>query len=176
MRKPDRTKKTSTPRKPPRNHGISLWYRSTPATAMARTPSRPARYILPPPGRACPLPDAGSTPALVPDGESAALTNRNLSGTDDGSPGSFPSDRPITVPVNQGVCGHCRGDRSSSNRSGRRSNVPFDVAVDNLVLTLPSDATMAPRSQRRGPLRTGDDGRGECDIVVVLSRRRDITV
>ena len=40
MRKPERTKKVSTPRKPASSHGMPPWKAITPSTAKARMPSR----------------------------------------------------------------------------------------------------------------------------------------
>ena len=44
MRKPDRTKKVSTPRNPPRAHPASRWYAKTERTAKARRPSSAGWY------------------------------------------------------------------------------------------------------------------------------------
>ncbi len=43
MRKPERTKKTSTPRKPPGSIDGRAWWAITASTATARSPSRAGR-------------------------------------------------------------------------------------------------------------------------------------
>jgi hypothetical protein len=66
MRKPLMTKKRSTPRNPPGIQEKSRWYRTTPTTAMVRSPSSAGRYGMRRSGR--------SGPALV------TPTSRALSG------------------------------------------------------------------------------------------------
>ena len=50
MRKPEMTKKTSTPRKPPGSQRGSRWKAMTAATASARRPSRPGSRPVDPVG------------------------------------------------------------------------------------------------------------------------------
>src|SRR5690606_3332846 len=45
IRKPEITKKTSTPTKPPASNAGSIWKKTTAKTAKARKPSISARYV-----------------------------------------------------------------------------------------------------------------------------------
>ncbi len=66
MRKPESTKKTLTPRKPPPTPGAPPWKSMTPKTAMARSPSRAGtkpKLIGRPRGAACARVRARRAPA-----------------------------------------------------------------------------------------------------------------
>ena len=103
IRYPESTKNASTPKKPPRAHGIPPWNASTAMTARPRTPSRAGTYPMPgrPEGSLrSDRPRSGQTPNVVPaDTPSSRPARPDHSWRSGPSPPAQPADHKIALNV-----------------------------------------------------------------------------